>query len=263
MDEKASDNDRTPNTVRTAMTRLSGILQVAVEHGHIPANAVRSLRKVPADPRPDVNPLAPAELEGLVTGLDGRGRAIALLGGHLGLRPLEIRQVPWSYFDGSTLTVSRARTKKSAARTRVIDVPAVTSRELRAWQLESGGRDDDPMIGQLGEDGLRLWAYKYLDPAARKATGRDDDVVHAAPYARLDAALRQLHGPGGRRADGAQRRRPRRHLRARHPPVDRPALRRPRRADRGRTQRTDVPPEFRKRAVIARNPCKWTIWSVI
>jgi integrase len=48
------------------MTRLSGILQVAVEHGHLVGNPVRGLRKLPPDPREEVRPLTPAELEALI-----------------------------------------------------------------------------------------------------------------------------------------------------------------------------------------------------
>jgi len=181
------DNGRTSNTVREAMTRLSGILQVAVEHGHVAANPVRSLRKVPAEPRDEVNPLAPVGLERLIASLGGRDRAIVLLGGHLGLRPLEIRQVPWSAFDGSTLTIGRARTKRSAARTRLVTVPAITARELRAWQMESAGRGGEPIIGPLGSDGLRLWAYKRLDPAAHRATGRDDVTLYTLRHTHASA----------------------------------------------------------------------------
>jgi len=181
------DHGRTANTVRQAMTRLSGILQVAVEHGHIPANPARTLRKIPAEPRDEVNPLAPVELERLIAALDGRGRIIGLLGGHLGLRPLEIRQAPWDAFDGSTLTVGRARTKRSAARTRIIDVPEVTAHELKAWRLQSGGRGDEPIIGELGKDGLRLWAYKHLDPAARRATGRADVTLYTLRHSHASA----------------------------------------------------------------------------
>jgi hypothetical protein len=46
--------------------RLSGVLQVALEHGHIPGNPVRAVRKVSADSRPEVRPLAPAQLEALI-----------------------------------------------------------------------------------------------------------------------------------------------------------------------------------------------------
>ena len=195
------DSGRSANTVRAAMTRLSGILQAATEHGLIPANPVRGMRKVPADPSEDVRPLSPAELERLIAALDGRGRAIALLAGHLGLRPLEARTVPWSDFDGRTLTISRARTKCSAARTRVIDVPVVTARVLRAWQLESGGRGDEPIVGLLGRDGLSLWAYKHLDLAARRAIGRDDVTLYTLRHSHASA----LHYCGWTVPDAAER----------------------------------------------------------
>jgi integrase len=192
---------RSANTVRAAMTRLSGILQAATEQGLIAANPVRGMRKVPADPKEDVKPLAPGDLEKVIAGLDGRSRAIALLCGHLGLRPLEARTVRWSDFDGAGLTISRARTKRSAARTRVIAVPTITARELRAWQMESGGRGDDPIIGLLGEDGLRLWAYKHLDVAARRATGRDDVTLYTLRHSHASA----LHYCGWTVPDAAER----------------------------------------------------------
>ena len=65
------DRDATPSTVREALTRLSGILQVAVEHGRIPANPARALRKVPAGPSEEVEPLSPVELERLIAGFSG------------------------------------------------------------------------------------------------------------------------------------------------------------------------------------------------
>lgn len=200
------DRGRTPNTVRAVMTRLSGVLQVAVEHGHLPGNAARALRKVPAPPRPEVRPLAPLELEALIAQFKGRARAIVLLGGHLGLRPKEIRLVSWSGFAGDTLTVGRAQTKRGAARTRVIDVPEVTARELREWQLASGGRDEDPIVGELGEAGLRIWVYQHLKPVVAKVAGRDDvtaytlrhthaSALHYAGWTVPEAARRMGHGP--------------------------------------------------------------------
>jgi hypothetical protein len=65
------EQGRSTNTVREALTRLSGILQIEVEHGHIPGNAARAVRKVPAEPRDEVRPLAPVELEALIEGFRG------------------------------------------------------------------------------------------------------------------------------------------------------------------------------------------------
>ena len=55
----------------------------------------------------------------------------------------------WTDLAAGTLTVGRAQTKASARRTRAIAVPAVTGRELRAWQLESGARGAEPIIGDM------------------------------------------------------------------------------------------------------------------
>ena len=82
------------------------------EHRHIPANPARAVRNVPAAQPDEIDPLTPFELERLLTGFDGRGKAITLLGGHLGLRPLEIRQVPWTALADATLTVRRAQRKR-------------------------------------------------------------------------------------------------------------------------------------------------------
>jgi integrase len=180
------EHGRSPNTVREAMTRLSGILQIAVEHGVVPGNAARALRKVPLPPRDEVRPLAPVELETLIAGFTGRDRAVLLLGGHLGLRPKEIRFVTWDSFDGAALTVGRARTKRGAARTRTIEVPRVTGLELKAWRLESGGRGVDPIIGRIGESGLKSWAWKHFIPAAAKL-GRDDVTLYTLRHSHASA----------------------------------------------------------------------------
>ncbi len=202
------DRGASANTVRDVMTRLSGVLQVAVEHGHVPANPVRSLRKVPADPVDDARPLAPVELERVIVGFDGRDRAIALLGGHLGLRPIEIRSVPWTAFTGATLTIGATRTKRTAARTRTIDVPKATARELRAWRLESGGRAGDPIVGPMTANALRLWGAKRLRPAVGAIVPSFTDAstytlrhshasaLHYASYTPAEAARRMGHGLG-------------------------------------------------------------------
>jgi integrase len=202
------DRGATANTVRDVMTRLSGVLQIAVEHGHMPANPVRSLRKVPADPADDARPLAPAELERVIASFQGRDRAIALLGGHLGLRPIEIRSAPWLAFSGTTLTIGAARTKRTAARTRVIDVPQVTALELKAWRLESGGRDNDPIVGPMTANAIRLWGAKRLRPAVATIVPSFTDAstytlrhshasaLHYASHTPAEAARRMGHGLG-------------------------------------------------------------------
>jgi integrase len=199
------ESGRTLNTIRAAMAKLSGILQIAAEDGLITGNPVRTMRKLPAPPRNEVRPFAPVELERLIDAFTGRGRIIVVLGAHLGLRPIEMRLVTWDGFTGDTLTIRPDQTKKSAARTRTIAVPKETARELRAWRLESGGRDSDTIVGgELTEETLRQWAYQHLKPAAKRITGRTDvvtytlrhshaSVLHYAGFTVPEAAKRMGH----------------------------------------------------------------------
>ena len=141
---------------------LSGILQVAVEHDVIPANPVRSLRKVSVPHADEKVPLAPVELEALVAGFRGRERAITVLGGHLGLSPIEIRLAPWGNLAPgySTLLIGAGKTKKQRAHSRVIVIPQATAVELRRWRMESGRpADTEPIIGPMTPRNLRASGY--------------------------------------------------------------------------------------------------------
>jgi len=150
----------------------------------------------PARLADEVDPLAPVELEALIAALTGRGRAIALLAGHLGLRPREARLAPWSAFDGKTLVVGRARTKATAARTRVLAVPAPTAGELRAWRLQSGGRGDEPIVGTMSENALKLWARRALpdDVTLYRLRHTHASALHYCGFTLPAAARRMGHG---------------------------------------------------------------------
>ena len=62
---------RSVTTVRRAVENLSGILQIAAEHGVIAANPARSVRKVPAERKPPTWPLEPVELEAVIASFTG------------------------------------------------------------------------------------------------------------------------------------------------------------------------------------------------
>jgi hypothetical protein len=198
------DRGATPSTVREVLTRLSGILQIAVEQGHLSANAARGLRKVPTDATDEVRALAPIELERLIAGFAGRDHAIALLGGHLGLRPLEIRSVPWSAIGDSTFIVGRAHTKRTAMRTRTLQLPAATARELRKWRLQSGRPgENEPIVGAMSANALRLWGAKRLRPAIAAATG--GRIEDASTYSLRHAHASALHYCGFTVPEAARR----------------------------------------------------------
>ena len=192
---------RTASTVREVMTRLSGILQIAVEHGDLLANPVRSLRKVPAEAIDDVQVLSPAQVERVIAALTGRERAIAVLAGHLGLRPVELRLATWSAFNGATFTVGKARTKATSARTRVIDVPAITARELNAWRLESGGRGDDLIVGAASANALSQWGVSRLRRVIVEAGGHDGATLYSLRHSHASA----LHYAGFTPGEAARR----------------------------------------------------------
>ena len=194
----------TPSTVREAFVRLSGIMQIAVEHGHIPGNPVRALRKVRIEAQDEVVALSPVELERLLAALHGRDKAICLLGGHLGLRPLELRQVPWSVLGDRTLVVGKSVTKVTARRTRTIAVPQTTARELREWRLRSGRPSDtEPIVGEMSPNALKLWGARHLRPAVKAATnGR---ITDATVYSLRHSAASALHYCGFTVPEAARR----------------------------------------------------------
>jgi integrase len=204
--QRLLDRGRSPHTVRTAMTMLSGILQVAVEHGLLQANPVRGLRKVSVERTDEIKALTPAQLLRLLDAFEGRDRIVVVLGGMLGLRPIEIRLVQWDDLSDGMLTIGRARTKKTAARTRAVKVPAMAMAELRAWRLQSGGRGEDPIIGEISVYNFKAFGTRKFGPTAAKATGRKDVTVYTLRHTHasalhycgwtVPAAARRLgHGP--------------------------------------------------------------------
>ena len=141
-----------PNTVRAVHAQIAGILQIAVEYGRIPANPARSMRKIKADPIAPVRPLEPIEIEALIAATTGRDRAMIVLGGYFGLRPIEIRRVTWSRLHGNTLTVAKVDTKPSAS-PRTITGPdrrhhRTQDVEVRVWSTRRRRTDHRADVAQ-------------------------------------------------------------------------------------------------------------------
>jgi integrase len=50
----------------------------------------------------------------------------------------------------------------------------------------AGGRGVDPIIGRIGESGLKSWAWKHFIPAAAKL-GRDDVTLYTLRHSHASA----------------------------------------------------------------------------
>ena len=170
----------TPTTVREVLAVLHTVMATAIGQGILPpGNPVGAVPKVPAEPAEEVQALAPAELEELIDLAAGRERAIVILGGRVGLRPGELRLVPWTAIDGDTLTLSRTIAKRTASRTRVIYLDPYTVSGLKEWRLQAGRPDPDtPIIGEMTANALKLWGTRWLRPRVKQITsGRITDAT--------------------------------------------------------------------------------------
>ena len=95
---------------------------------------------------------------------------------------------PWGNLTDDGLIIGRARTKRAAARTRVLALPAATALELKRWRLESGRRaDDEPIVGPMTKSALVQWGWKRLQPAASRITGRDDVTLYTLRHTHASA----------------------------------------------------------------------------
>jgi len=201
------ETGRSPATVREVLIHLSGIMQVAAEHGLIPANPVRAVRKTGTE-REDVRPLTALELEALIASLEGRSRIIVVLAGHLGLRPLELRSVPWRGLDDELLHVGRSQTKRTARRGRTIEVPRTTlgAAPVAACERAPGGGSADHRADQRrGAEDLGPAPPERRRTERDRARGRH--AVHAASHARQPLPLRRPDRSPRRRAGSRTRRR--------------------------------------------------------
>ena len=179
------DKGLRPNTIREVYAQLAGILQIAVEHGRIPANPVRSMRRVKADPRTPIVPLEPVQVEALISATSGRDRAIIVLGGYFGLRPIEIHNVPWSRLLGDKLTIAKVDTKPSAS-PRTITGPNAGIQMLREWRLEAGRPEDDEPIIVLNVRQMDNW-NKALQKLGRDVIGRGDLTTYTLRHSHASA----------------------------------------------------------------------------
>jgi integrase len=173
------------NTALEVLAKIGAILEVAVGEGLIDYNPVRSMKKPRRDPRQLVVRFEPIEVDALIAATTGRDRAIMVLGGWLGLRPIEIRLAPWARLHDGRFTIEQEDTKPSA-KPRTITVPAAAAHALREWRLEAGRPgDDEPIIG------LDARQMNYWNTTLKRVVG---DTLNGARDGKLTTySLRHSH----------------------------------------------------------------------
>jgi integrase len=177
-----------PVAVRGALTLLGGILQRAVEGGHLQTNPVRAVRKATLPRRSEVRPLAPAIVERMRRAATPRDATLLSMLAYSGLRPGEALALQWRDIREQTILVERALslgqekdTKTSAHRT--VRLLAPLAADLREWQLRSGRPSDHALIFPSKKGGpWTLSAYQSWRRRAFKRALNRAGVAHGRPY---------------------------------------------------------------------------------
>ena len=177
-----------PVAVRGALTLLGGILQRAVEGGHLQTNPARAVRKATLPRRTEVRPLAPAIVERMRRAATPRDATLLSILAYSGLRPGEALALQWRDIREQTILVERALslgqekdTKTSAHRT--VRLLAPLAADLREWQLRSGRPSDHALIFPSKKGGpWTLPAYQSWRRRAFKRALNRSGVAHGRPY---------------------------------------------------------------------------------
>jgi integrase len=177
-----------PVAVRGALTLLGGILQRAVEGGHLQTNPARAVRKATLPRRTEVRPLAPAIVERMRRAATPRDATLLSTLAYSGLRPGEALALQWRDIREQTILVERAlslgqeKDTKTAAH-RTVRLLAPLAADLREWQLRSGRPSDHALIFPSKKGGpWTLSAYQSWRRRAFKRALNRAGVAHGRPY---------------------------------------------------------------------------------
>ena len=177
-----------PVAVRSAVTLLGGILQRAVEAGHIQTNPVRAVRKPPLPRSPEVRPLAPSTIERMRRACRPRDATLISVLAYGGLRPGEALGLQWRDVRKQTLLVERSvafgeeKDTKTAAH-RTVRLLAPLASDLREWRLRSGRPSERGLVfpSNRGEP-LTLAAYQSWRRKAFRRALEEARISGARPY---------------------------------------------------------------------------------
>lgn len=139
--------------INKTLKRLSQILDVAVDYGHLPSNpaASRGGRRRVKEPAPSRTVVEPEQLMALLDAAPKRHRAVLATLAGAGLRVGELCALDWRDLDLSTGTLTVQESKTPAGR-REIDLPSGLVTELWTLALTSANTapDDPVFVGRRG-----------------------------------------------------------------------------------------------------------------
>lgn len=142
-----------PQQINKTLKRLSQILDLAVDYGHLPSNPAASKggrRRVKEAP-PSRSWVSPEQLMALLAAAPERHRAVLATLAGAGLRVGELCALDWRDLDLATGTLT-VRDSKTPTGRREVDLPSGLVTEL--WNLaatgERTGPDDPVFIGRRG-----------------------------------------------------------------------------------------------------------------
>jgi integrase len=177
-----------PVAVRNALTLLGGILQRAVEAGHLQTNPTRAVRKAPLPRRQEVRPFAPLAIERMRQVATPRDAALLSVLAYSGLRPGEALALQWRDIREQTILVERALslgqekdTKTAAHRTVRLLTPLAA--DLREWRLRSGRPTERALVfpSRAGHP-WTLSAYQNWRGRAFRSIRERAGLEHSRPY---------------------------------------------------------------------------------
>jgi integrase len=150
---KVREGKLAPAQINKTLKRLSQVLDLAVDYGHIPSNpaASRGGRRRVKEPAPRRTWVEPEQLMALLDAAPKRHRVVLATLAGAGLRVGELCALDWRDLDLPTGTLTVQESKTPAGR-REVDLPSGLVTEL--WTLAatspSTGPDDPVFVGRRG-----------------------------------------------------------------------------------------------------------------
>jgi integrase len=181
MAERPAHSRRWPGRCRDAATLLGGILQRALESGHLQTNPARAVRKTPLPRRKEVRPLAPIVVERMRGAASPCDAAFLSVLAYAGLRPGEALALQWRDVREQTILIERALslgeeddTKTDAHRT--VRLLAPLAADLREWRLRGGRPSERSLVfpSRYGEP----WTLSAYQSWRRRAFQRALSLAH-------------------------------------------------------------------------------------